>query len=45
MINIMKVMTEEIIFELKKVKLSIEEEATIIKESIKLLTKEKKFTK
>ena len=41
----MKVMTEEIIFELKKVKLSIEEEATIIKESIKLLTKEKKFTK
>jgi len=41
MINIMEVITEEIIFELKKIKLSHEEETKIIKESIKLLIEEK----
>ncbi len=42
-INIMEVMKEEIIFELEKKKLSSEEETTIIKESIKLVTEEKKI--
>ena len=42
MINFMEVMTEEIAFELDKIKLSSEEENSIIKESIKLLTEEKK---
>ena len=44
-INFMEVITEEIIFELDKMKLSNEEETTIIKESIKLLTEEKKNLK
>lgn len=44
-INFMEVITEEIIFELDKMKLSDEEETTIIKESIKLLTEEKKNLK
>ena len=43
MINFMEVMKEEIIFELEKKKLSSEEETTIIKESIKLVTEEKKI--
>jgi hypothetical protein len=41
MINIMEVITEEITFELERIKLNNEEETTIIKESIKLLTEEK----
>ena len=45
MINFMEVMTEEIAFELDKIKLSSEEENSIIKESIKLLTEEKKNLK
>ena len=44
-INFMEVITEEIIFELDKMKLSDEEETTIIKESFKLLTEEKKNLK
>ena len=44
-INFMEVITEEILFELDKMKLSDEEETTIIKESIKLLTEEKKNLK
>ena len=45
MFNFMEVMTEEISFELDKIKLSSEEENSIIKESIKLLTEEKKNLK
>ena len=45
MVNFMEVMTEEIAFELDKIKLSSEEENSIIKESIKLLTEEKKNLK
>ena len=45
MINFMEVMKEEIIFELDKRNLSSEEENIIIKESIKLLTEEKKNLK
>jgi hypothetical protein len=41
MINIMEVITEEITFELEKIKMSSEEEAEFVKESIKLLTEEK----
>ena len=41
MINIMQVMTEEITFELGKIKMNGEEEAEFVKESIKLLTEEK----
>ena len=37
MINFMEVMTEEIMFELEKIKLSSEEDNSLIKESIKLL--------
>ena len=37
----MEVMTEEILFELEQIKLSNEEETTIIKESIRFLTEEK----
>ena len=37
-------MKEEIIFELEKKKLSREEEANNIKESIKLLTEEKSYS-
>ena len=40
-INFMEVMTEEILFELEQIKLSNEEETTIIKESIRFLTEEK----
>jgi len=45
MINFMEVMKEEIIFELEKRNLSSEEENIIIKESIKLLTEDKKNLK
>ena len=45
MINNREMMTEEIIFELQMIKLSTEEEITIIKESLKLLTNEKKDLK
>lgn len=41
----MEVMTEEILFELEQIKLSNKEETTIIKESIKFLTKEKNSLK
>ena len=41
MINIMEVITEEITFELEKIKMSSEEESQFVKESIKLLTEEK----
>ena len=41
MINIMEVMTKEITFKLGKIKMSSEEEAEFVKESIKLLTEEK----
>ena len=44
-INFMEVMTEEILFELEQIKLSNEEETTIIKESIKFLTEEKNSLK
>jgi hypothetical protein len=40
MINIMEVMTNEITFKLGKIKMSSEEEALFVKESIKLLTEE-----
>ena len=40
-INFMEVMTEEILLELEQIKLSNEEETTIIKESIKFLTEER----
>ena len=45
MINNREMMNEEIIFELQMIKLSTEEEITIIKESLKLLTNEKKDLK
>ena len=45
MINFMEVVTEEITFELQKIKLSSEEESLLINESIKALTEEKIFLK
>ena len=45
MINFMEVVTEELTFELQKIKLSSEEESLIINESIKALTEEKNILK
>ena len=45
MINFMEVVTEELTFELQKIKLSSEEESLIINESIKALKEEKIFLK
>ena len=45
MINFMEVVTEEITFELQKIKLSSEEESLLINESIKALTEEKNLLK
>ena len=45
MINFMEVVTEELTFELKKIKLSSEEESLLINESIKALTEEKNILK
>ena len=45
MINFMEVVTEELTFELQKIKLSGEEESLIINESIKALTEEKNILK
>ena len=45
MINFMEVVTEELTFELQKIKLSSEEESLLINESIKALTEEKIFLK
>ena len=45
MINFMEVVTEELTFELQKIKLSSEEESLLINESIKALTEEKNLLK
>ena len=45
MINFMEVVSEELTFELQKIKLSSEEESLIINESIKALTEEKNLLK
>ena len=45
MINFMEVVTEELTFELQKIKLSSEEESLLINESIKALTEEKNILK
>ena len=44
-LNFMEVVTEELTFELQKIKLSGEEESLIINESIKALTEEKNILK
>ena len=45
MINFMEVVSEELTFELQKIKLSSEEESLLINESIKALTEEKNLLK
>ena len=45
MFNFMEVVTEELTFELQKIKLSSEEESLLINESIKALTEEKNLLK
>ena len=45
MINFMEVVSEELTFELQKIKLSSEEESLLINESIKALTEEKNILK